>query len=219
MLDLEYDNVTMADTLDEITEAVVNKKKKCISFINAHYLNVSINDSSYRQALNSSDLLLPDGSGVHLAGKMLGLKIKENVNGTDLLPLLCAKSSLQKMSFFLLGAQPRVAEEMSENLLKIYPGLDIRDTHHGYFNSEGDTSDIIQRINNSQANILLVGLGAPQQEKWIQKNKDALGVNVILGVGGLFDFYSGRKKTSATNPSPHGPRMVFSTLLGAHQTF
>jgi exopolysaccharide biosynthesis WecB/TagA/CpsF family protein len=93
---------------------------------------------------------------------------------------------------YLLGAAPSVAEEMKEKLVTRYPKLQICGYRDGYFNWEEMAGKVIEEINAVSTDILLVALGAPLQERFIEKYGDLLSAKIILGVGGLFDFYSER---------------------------
>ena len=95
---------------------------------------------------------------------------------------------------FLLGAAPGVAARMRQNLSDTYPGLDVVGEQHGYFDHADESSSVIEKINALKPNIVLVAFGAPMQEKWIHEHYKQIDSNVLIGVGGLFDFYSGDKK-------------------------
>ncbi|MCM8534025.1 MAG: WecB/TagA/CpsF family glycosyltransferase [Lentisphaeraceae bacterium] len=194
ILDVTFDNVTTFNALKLIEGAAQSSDPTTFSFINAHYLNVSASDTDYKNALQSSDYIFPDGSGVNIAGKLLGIPIKENVNGTDLLPLICQNAIKENHSIYLLGAEDGVAQKMKNNLESQFQGINIAGAHHGYFDEAKETKKIINQINQKNVDILLIGFGAPNQEVLIQKWKKHLSLGAIIGVGGLFDFYSGDKK-------------------------
>ncbi|MEO9461357.1 MAG: WecB/TagA/CpsF family glycosyltransferase [Marinomonas sp.] len=180
---------------DEIARHIValsqSETKTSINFINAHCINVSRKDKEYCAALYSSDLLLPDGVGIEIAAKMQGQELADNLNGTDLFPDLCAYAQERSASIFLLGGNPGVAEDAGEWAQAQYEGLKISGTHSGYFD-KAEEEALIAQINASRSSLLLVGLGVPLQEKWIERNRDRLDVPVAMGVGGLFDYYAGR---------------------------
>lgn len=122
---------------------------------------------------------------------MNGQGVADNVNGTDLFPMLCERLAGTRHSLFLLGARPGIAEATAENMQQLYPGLKIAGTRDGYFTAD-EEQEVIGQINGSGATVLLVALGAPRQENWIMQNQQALDPGLMMGVGGLFDFYSGR---------------------------
>jgi len=107
-----------------------------------------------------------------------------------LFPLLCEKLSAENKKVFLYGAKPEVVEKVAQRLEAEYPGLQVVGYQDGYLNSD-NPEKICAEINRSKADILFVALGAPRQEKWIANNQHRLNVKVAMGVGGLFDFYSG----------------------------
>ena len=109
-------------------------------------------------------------------------------------PMLCEVAVEDEITLYLLGAAPGVAARMRENLMMTYPGLDVVGEHHGYFDHDEDSDEVIAKINASKPNIVLVAFGAPRQEKWIHNHRDKIDSNILVGVGGLFDFYSGDKK-------------------------
>lgn len=194
VLDVGFLSISMDEALVVITDVVKAGNKESVSFINADCLNISSKDEEYRSILNSQTIVLPDGAGMSIACRMIGERLEANLNGTDLLPELCEILKQNNFSMFLLGAAPGVAERMKENLENSYPGLNVAGEQHGYFDHETDSGKIIAKINEVKPNILLVAFGAPRQEKWIHQHRQEIDSNLLIGVGGLFDFYSGDKK-------------------------
>jgi N-acetylglucosaminyldiphosphoundecaprenol N-acetyl-beta-D-mannosaminyltransferase len=84
-----------------------------------------------------------------------------------------------------------VAEDAAKWITEHYPDLTISGVHHGYFSPQEEAA-VLEDINSSHAKILLVALGAPRQDKWIAEHKASINSKVLIGVGGLLDFYSGR---------------------------
>lgn len=193
VLDVGFFSISSEQALAMIDETIRTNGKEPVSFINADCLNISSSDENYRDILNSQKLVLPDGAGISVACRLIGERLEENLNGTDLLPRLCELSVEQGYSIYLLGAGKTVAGRMKKNLEEQYPGLNICGEHHGYFDHD-NPDEIIALINEAKPNMLLVAFGAPRQEKWIHKNLEKIDSNVIFGVGGLFDFFSGDKK-------------------------
>lgn len=182
---------TRTQAVEEIVEAAALGHRQTINFVNAHCVNVARRDTHYARVLKRSDRLLPDGSGLALAAKWAGVELGENLNGTDLFPLLCENAAEQGLPIFLLGGAPGIAEAAAEAMQRRYPTLHIAGCEHGY-HAEAKMPDVIDTINRAQPAIILVGLGVPRQEKWIAQYREALRAPVICGVGGLFDYYSGR---------------------------
>jgi len=182
---------TRADVADAIVLKAMMGQRTIANFINAHCINVASGDRNYRHALRRSDMLLPDGIGMRLAARLAGRSMVENLNGTDLFPVLCARAAVCSLPIFLLGGQPGVAEATAAAMRERYPGLDIAGVRDGFTGIAND-QDVIDAINASGAKIVLVGLGVPHQELWISRMAPALRAPVLMGVGGLFDYYSGR---------------------------
>lgn len=188
--DLTLVNSTLGETARTIVAMAEARESATIQFINAHCINVALRDPCYRRALESADYLLPDGSGMALAARLAGQPMGENLNGTDLFPEICAHAARRGQSIFLLGSKPGVAALAASAMCARYPALRIAGTRHGFW-SAADEDELIAEINASGAAILLVGLGVPLQEKWIERVRHRLAARVVMGVGGLFDYYAG----------------------------
>jgi exopolysaccharide biosynthesis WecB/TagA/CpsF family protein len=191
LFDLALVNTSLETAARTITNRALRNRRSTIHFANAHCVNVLKSDPAYSSALYEADAVLPDGSGLAFAAKLAGRKIEENLNGTDLFPHICSEASKHGASLFLLGGAPGIAAAVSKTMRQKFVGLQIAGAENGYF-SEADEEDLIDRINESNTAILLVGLGVPLQELWIARNRNRLKVPVVMGVGGLFDYYSGR---------------------------
>lgn len=187
---LDLVKAKLTDAALEIVDMARAREVVTIQFINAHCVNVALRDGSYRSALKSADLLLPDGSGMAIASRMAGLDLGENLNGTDLFPELCRHAAAKGQSIYLLGGQPGIATAAARTMRKRFPDLKIAGTRNGFW-SRFEEEQMIREINASGADILMVGLGVPLQEKWIARVRHRLTARVVMGVGGLFDYYSG----------------------------
>jgi len=192
-------NTTMAEAVAWIAGRARARRRTFAAFANADCLNAAHEQLPYRRVLQRADRVFADGIGVRIGARMLGQKMTGNVNGTDLFPELCAQAARDGLKLFLLGARPGIAHAAAVAMCERYPGLQVAGTLHGYFGPH-EEQGVIARINESGADILLVALGAPHQEIWMARNERALTPAVRLGVGGLFDYYSGR--------IPRAPRWV-----------
>jgi N-acetylglucosaminyldiphosphoundecaprenol N-acetyl-beta-D-mannosaminyltransferase len=160
---------------------------------NAHTLNIAFENKSYANILKKANLILRDGSGISWAAEKKGVHPKYNFVGTDFIPEFCKITSEKVYRIFLLGARPGIAELAAKSLSAKAPGIKITGCHHGYFSKDKE-KHIIDIINNSKSDILLVAFGNPKQEIWIVKNLSHLKVPVCIGVGALFDYLSGNVK-------------------------
>lgn len=191
MLGVQIDNDTMSGAITGILHNAQTKQRHTYAFVNADCLNQASRNASYARVLSHQHKVFADGSGIKLAAKMRGINVRDNVNGTDLFPLLCAEMEKQGLSLFLLGAAPGIGDAVAKNMLAQFPKLKIAGTQHGFFNPD-ETASVLEKINQTKADVLLVAMGAPRQELWIENNFSELNCHVAIGVGGLFDFFSGR---------------------------
>lgn len=163
-----------------------------VGFVNAHCINLMHRDVGYRRSLEGLDRIFIDGIGMRLAARAAGVVLQENVNGTDLFPVLCRHAARAGVSLFLFGAREGVADEAGRRMAAEIPGLVVAGTHHGYIDGAEAEARLIDRMNASGAGIVFVAMGVPAQELWIERNRHRLTPAVIIGVGGLLDFFSGR---------------------------
>lgn len=115
---------------------------------------------------------------------------------------------------FLFGGKPGIAEEAKKKLLEEYTDLNIVGTRNGYFKPE-EEAEIVEEINNSGADIVFVCLGAPKQEQWVERNRDALKVRVAMGIGGSLDVFALEKLNAHLKYSVNRYGMVLQTLQRA----
>ncbi len=213
VLDVDFLSISMEEALALIEQVIASGDKQCVSFINADCLNISCKDEVYRNILNSQSFVLPDGAGINIACRMIGERLVANLNGTDLMPELWNVGRTKGYRFFLLGAAPGVTERMKAKLEEAYPGIEVVGEQHGYFDRESESDAVIEKINTSKPNVVLVAFGAPNQEKWIYENKDKVNSNLLIGVGGLFDFYSGDKKRAPVWMRKSGMEWMYRLYL------
>jgi N-acetylglucosaminyldiphosphoundecaprenol N-acetyl-beta-D-mannosaminyltransferase len=195
LLEIPIDNLTMEEAVDLILVRARGTVPAQLCFVNADCINIARRDSDYKRLLQTASIVLADGIGVKLAGRILNNNVRQNVNGTDLFPVLCraleGQNAGQNAGIYLLGGKPGVVEEVVAWIRKNYPRVTVKGHRHGYF-SVADESAVLGAIRDSGAEILLVAFGAPKQEKWIRGHLEETGARIAIGVGGLFDFYSGR---------------------------
>lgn len=184
-------NTTMNEAVEWVITSARAKQKRQMAFVNPDCLNIAWNNAEYRTVLRTTDRVLPDGIGIHLGCRMMRMALKANVNGTDMFPLLCEAAAREQLPIYLLGARPGMADAVAENMKQRYPDLRIAGCRGGYFVPEQE-KEVVAAVNQSGARILLVAFGAPRQELWLERWKQQLEPSVTVGVGGLFDFYSGR---------------------------
>ncbi len=191
ILGFDVVNAGMAETVYWIANRAQSRTPTQIAFLNAHCANIARKDWHYRDTLENVDALLPDGSGVALAAKLDRKDMNANLNGTDLFGPLCRCLAFRKIPVFFLGGREGVAETAAQNAKTNFPGLNVAGHQHGYF-SPREEDAIIAKINASGARVVFVAFGVPTQDVWLARVRHRLHAPVVLGVGGLLDFVSGR---------------------------
>jgi exopolysaccharide biosynthesis WecB/TagA/CpsF family protein len=176
--------------LAEVERLHDGEDPQLVAYANAHTLNLAYRDASYRDVLLRAGLLLNDGAGVALAAHMNGTRFPANLNGSDFNPEILKLSARHGWTVFFLGARPGVADEAARRLGDGIPGLQIAGTHHGYFGS-AETDDVVEAIAASGADLLMVAMGNPLQERWIDRHLSQTRARVGIGVGAFFDFTTG----------------------------
>ncbi len=164
----------------------------------------------YKKILNEAKIALPDGVGVFLGSALMGHPLKERITGVDFMEEVCKRSSEQPLRMGFLGGRGGVAELTAKCLKKKYPWIEvvfvgeewpqvIKSSSHQVIKSSSDSGNEHEDFRhedlktlNSTIDILFVAFGHPKQEEWIYENLDHLPVKVAMGVGGAFDYISGR---------------------------
>ncbi len=173
------------DIIIDVKQRFSDEIKTILLFLNAHCYNISRKNIEYKNVLNNADILLNDGIGVELGGRLGGIRFKDNLNGTDLIPQILNELS-NDGKIFLLGGERDVAEKAMNELVKAK--LNVVGFHNGFFH---DDKKILNEINNSNANILVLGMGVPKQEIWLNDNIENLSnIKLAIAGGAILDFIS-----------------------------
>ncbi len=186
ILNIKICKVTNQDVLILIENYIKSRKPHQIVTVNPEFIVGAQKDREFAQVLNGADLAVADGYGIILACKLLKKTLPERISGTELIyqiaPLACQKG----WRIFLLGGKEGIASKTYQILKKNYPKIKIV----GQVAGNPHDLTIIQQIKKAKPDILYVAWGAPKQDKWIAKFKQSLGVPVMMGVGGAFDYIS-----------------------------
>ena len=161
-----------------------------LCYVNAHSLNLAFNDDRYRTALRRADLVLNDGFGLDLAARMRGRRFPENLNGSDFTLRLLELAADKGWQVYLYGGRPGVAATVRERLSHTIEQLQVVGVCDGY--SRRSPEEIVEDIRAARADVVLVALGQPQQELWLDTHLAGTGCRLGVGVGAFLDFVSGR---------------------------
>jgi N-acetylglucosaminyldiphosphoundecaprenol N-acetyl-beta-D-mannosaminyltransferase len=172
--------------------AVDSRQAHCrqICTVNPEFIVEARYDSHFSAVLRRADLRVPDGVGVLLAARLLGVRLRERVTGSDGIYRICRHAAGRGWRIFFLGAGPGVAEKTACKLQQLYPGLNVAGAYAGSPNEE-DWPAIRERLEKTRPDILFVAYGHPRQDWWIDYHRSELPVRVAIGVGGAFDFVAG----------------------------
>jgi N-acetylglucosaminyldiphosphoundecaprenol N-acetyl-beta-D-mannosaminyltransferase len=193
ILGVRVDALTYADLLAHIAACIAEGTPHQIATVNPEFVMEARRNVAFAAALERADLCLADGVGLLWAARRMGSELPERVTGSDSVPLIAQRAAERGWRLFLLGAGPGVAARTAEILQARYPGLTVAGAYAGT-PADADAPDVIARIRAVHPEILFVAYGAPKQDLWIGKHREALGVPVMMGVGGSFDFIAGVQK-------------------------
>ena len=190
ILGVPVDCVTMDQALDWADSKMDGQRPCTILAVNPEKVIRAQQDSTLLDQLRTADLLIPDGIGVILAMRLLGLGQAERVPGSELMPKLCERALEKGYTVFLFGASAEVNQQAVAALQRRYPGIQIVGSHHGYVNGD-EMQSVVTLINECKPDLLFVALGSPHQELWMSRYLPQLQVKVCQGVGGTFDVLAG----------------------------
>jgi N-acetylglucosaminyldiphosphoundecaprenol N-acetyl-beta-D-mannosaminyltransferase len=190
VLGVRVDCFDMRGALDRIEQLVGAGGAHLVATLNPEFVMRARRDPEFARVLESADLCLADGTGVVWAARRQGCDLSGPVTGVDLIPPLAALCAKRGFRLFLLGAAPGVAAELAARLRAQHPELAVA-AHTGSPDPSAD-EETVTLVRDHRAQVLLVAFGAPRQELWIDRLKNRLGIAVGIGVGGAFDYLTGR---------------------------
>lgn len=193
ILGVPIDNIDREGVLLKLVGFLEGESLKKVYTPNPEIVMLAQQDQELYRILHEADLVLPDGIGLIIASKLKKLGLQQRITGIDTMDSLLQYCGQKGKSVFIVGGKPGTAEIACKNIERKYSGIKIAGFHHGYF-KEKDEAGILDKINSGNTDILFVCLGAPKQEKWIDKYKNHLNCKIAMGVGGSVDIYAGTAK-------------------------
>jgi len=218
ILGIKFNNLSLLEVVQEIKSFISQNSQELqlkIFTPNPEFVIEARKDKSFNEILNESDLNLADGVGIVWASKVLGQPIKERVTGADLINTFLKIGNENSYTFFFLGGKGDTARKAAQCIRSRFPNLKI-----GWFRGEpdreydGETRRQLKEFTTKHGviDILLVAYGHNKQEKWIDRNLKYLRVKVAIGVGGVLDYLSGRKKRAPKIIQSLGLEWLFRLL-------
>lgn len=201
ILGVRINNVDMDETMNKIDGFFDSDELNYIYTPNPEIVMRAGRDEEFKKIINSASLNLCDGIGLMIASKLKKKPLKSRVTGYDTSIKILELMNERHLSLFLLGAKPGIAEKAIERINHDYPNIVIAGYNNGYFNGShnghascDEEESLIQKINDSKADAIFVGMGAGYQEKFIYYNKDKLKTKLAIANGGVIDVLAGNVK-------------------------
>ena len=221
-MNTDIDNLTMAETLNEIDKLIQKKNCSYVVTPNVDHIVRLEKDEELQKVYKNASLILTDGKPLIWISKWYKTPIKEKISGSDLFPRVCQLAANKNYTMYLLGAAEGVADTAARNLMKKYPGLNIVGTYSppfGFEKNEQEMNKIKTQIQDVHPDILIVGLGCPKQEKFMYYNCKELGVPISFGLGASIDFEAGNIKRAPKWMSNHGLEWLYRFLKEPKRLF
>ncbi len=187
--------------VDAVRQAVTTRSRLTVSFINPDYVLRGHKTPGLIEKMNQFDIVLPDGWGIVLGGRRLGLQVPDRQGNDDICPKVFALSAENGFGNFLFGCSEGTPERAAGNLTATFPGLPIAGTLHGYWDvarghpgryDDADVDMMVETINASNADILHVSIPTPMQQTWVWQVAGRLNVPVIITGGSYLDHLAER---------------------------
>lgn len=198
----------------QLRAAIADKRPRTLFFANASTLNLACEDAAYRETLNAASYVYGDGTGVRWAARLRGVTLQSNLNGTDVIPELLRTT--QGLRVYMIGSNAEQIAVAAKRFPELFPDAELVGWRDGYFDHD-DCGDVIDAINAAKPDLLLVGFGNPLQERWIAANRGRLDVPLAAGIGGLFDFWSGKRRRASRLMRAWGMEWVHILFTERHK--
>ena len=218
LFDIPVEIAEPAEMLRTITGWVGSGEQHRVMYVNAHVVNQSRALPDLAAALRTADLVYCDGYGVRLAARTFDQPVPHRMTGADWVWGLAALCQAEDKSLYLLGADPTLARAAADRLRRWYPRLRIAGSHHGYAElGSAQNERVIEDINAANPDIVLVGMGTPKQELFVDRYADRLGADVLWTVGAMFDYIAGRVPRAPRWLADNGLEWIFRLAIEPHR--
>jgi len=211
LLNIKITALTLSQVIEFIKKTIDEKQRRLIFTINLDHLQKISKNKKFKETYCQANLIVADGTPIVWLSKIFGsTKLPCRVNGTNLVKKILEISTTENFRIFLLGGRKKTLEKLKEK----YPRAKIVGIISPPFNQISDwpNSQYRQQITKSKANIVLVALGAPRQEKWLVKNFFATGANIGVGVGSAVELLAGIKKRAPVWMQKSGLEWLFRLI-------
>jgi exopolysaccharide biosynthesis WecB/TagA/CpsF family protein len=197
-------------------EEWISKRTRChtIAPTSMHGIVEAQHDSLFKEILNSTDAVVPDGMPLVWLGRRKGYDLPRRVYGPDLMLEFCEKTAGRGYRNFFYGGEPGVPERLAEALKRRFLGIEVCGTFSPPMRplDPAEDREVVSMISRAAPDVLWVGLGTPKQEHWMYEHRNQLQVPVLVGVGAAFDILSGRRSQAPRWMREHGFEWLFRLL-------
>ena len=203
---MRVDATSYGDASGRVLHWASERRSAYVCIANVHMVMEASDTPDFRRVVGDSDLVTPDGRPLVWALRWLGVGDATQVRGTDLFTEIARLAAGEGVSVGLYGSTPEVLEDLTGELQRRFPGLEVACAISPPFRqlTAEEDEELTRRVSESGARILFVGLGCPKQERWMAAHRGRIPA-VMLGVGAAFEFYTGR--------IPQAPRWMRSAGL------
>lgn len=199
---VSVDALALDGLLHRVGEFIAAGTPRTIAYVNVHVLNVAAGDAALLTFLNAVDVCYADGNGVVLAARLLRQHLPGRMTGADWIHDLAARAAANGWRIAWIGGKPGVTERAAAVLLAENPGVNFVLTDHGFYPPGPEHDALIARLAAASADIVLVGMGTPIQERWVAANRERIAAPIVWCVGATADFVSGEVS--------RGPKLLYS---------
>ena len=206
----KIDTFSFNDSIKYIMEKIEKFEGMHIVTINPEMIELANRNEAFAEILDEADLVVADGVGIKIALKLKGTNI-EQVRGIELAKAVVKRCEVKGYKVALIGAKEDVLQQTITNLKKEFPKLDICYSQNGYFDSF-EEEDIQNKLIEKRPTVILVAMGAPKQEVFIQECKEKYPIGIYIGVGGSFDVWSGNVERAPEIYQKLGLEWLYRTI-------
>jgi N-acetylglucosaminyldiphosphoundecaprenol N-acetyl-beta-D-mannosaminyltransferase len=191
LLGVPIDPMTEDAAIEWVARAIADGRPRLVISVNPERIMQAGREPEFAAILQRADLALADGAGVLWAARRTGHPLPARVAGVDFVQSLAARGAREGWRFFFLGGAPGVADAAGRVLRERFPGFTLAGSHAGSANPSDDAASV-EAVRASGAQLLFLAYGGGAEEAWLARNLDRTGAVIGMGVGGAFDFISGR---------------------------
>ena len=215
VLGVQIRAVQIADVIARMEEWIHDRGGgHSIAATSMHGIVEAQRDPKFKEALNSADLVVPDGMPLVWLGRRAGCHLPRRVYGPDLMLAFCEQTAGRGYRHFFYGGEPGVPQRLAESLKQRFPAMEVCGTFSPPFRplDPEEDQEIATMIRRAAPDVLWVGLGTPKQERWMCERRGKLNVPVLVSVGAAFDILSGRQNQAPEWMREHGLEWLFRLL-------